>query len=132
MAADWIARHEAEFKESQAVSFAVTLRSDDTLVGAISLMAIAKDHQAEMGYWIGKPFWIKGYCTEAGQAILNYAFTKLTLLRVYAQHLSRNPASGKVMQRLGMRHEGTRRKHVIKWEKHEDVELYGILREEWE
>ena len=62
---------------------------------------------------------------------LRYAFTELALLRVHARHIARNPASGRVMQKLGMRHEGTLRQHARKWDKLEDLELYGILKEEW-
>jgi [ribosomal protein S5]-alanine N-acetyltransferase len=39
--------------------------------------------------------------------------------------------SGKVLRKLGMRHEGCQRKHILKWDRFVDFELYGILREEW-
>lgn len=55
----------------------------------------------------------------------------LGLLRIHASHLTRNPASGRVMQKLGMRHEGSRREHAVKWDKLEDLELYGILKREF-
>jgi len=132
MAEEWISKHRDAFAKDQGVTFAVTRKSDGSLVGAISLMGMVKDHQAELGYWVGKLYWNEGFCTEAGQALLRYAFTELGLLRVHARHISRNPASGRVMQKLAMRHEGTLRQHVRKWEKCEDLELYGILKEEWE
>lgn len=128
MAEQWIATHQDTFDKGQGVTFAITKRSDGTLVGAISLMAMAKGHQAELGYWIGVPYWRQGYCTEAGRAVLEYAFTELGLVRVHACHLSRNPASGRVMRKLGMRHEGCRRGHAMKWARTEDVELNGILK----
>jgi RimJ/RimL family protein N-acetyltransferase len=53
------------------------------------------------------------------------------LNRIHACHLSRNPGSGRVMEKLGMSHEGTRKQHVRKWEVFEDMELRGILRSEW-
>jgi RimJ/RimL family protein N-acetyltransferase len=93
---------------------------------------MVRDHQAELGYWIGKPYWNAGLCTEAGRVILRYAFSELCLMRVHAVHLTRNPASGRVLQKLGMRHEGCRRGHVMKWGRLEDIELYGLLREEWD
>lgn len=127
----WIAEHQDTFARGRGATFAITRKADGALVGAISLMHIAKGHQAELGYWIGTPYWNHGFCTEAGQAVLRYAFTELALLRIHASHLSRNPASGRVMQKLAMRHEGTRRQHVMKWGKCEDLELYGILKAEW-
>jgi [ribosomal protein S5]-alanine N-acetyltransferase len=95
-------------------------------------MGMEKGNQAELGYWIGKPYWGHGYCTEAAQAVLRYAFSDLAPVRVHASHFTRNPASGRVMQKIGMRHEGCRRQHVKKWDKTEDLEVYGILKLEWE
>jgi RimJ/RimL family protein N-acetyltransferase len=53
------------------------------------------------------------------------------LIRIHACHLSRNPASGRVMEKLGMSHEGTRKQHILKWEVFENMELRGILRSQW-
>jgi len=132
MAEEWISSHKGAFAQGQGVTFAVTGKSDGSLLGAIGLMGKTGGHQAEMGYWVGKPYWNMGFCTEAGKAMLKFAFSELGLIRVHASYLSRNPASGRVMEKLGMKHEGTRRHHVRKWDKFEDLELYGILKEEWE
>lgn len=83
------------------------------------------------GYW-GKPYWNQGYCSEAGKAVLQYAFAELGLLRIHASHIGRNPASGRVMRKLGMQHEGSRRQHVRKGDECEDLEVYGILRNDME
>lgn len=131
MAEEWIAKHQPDFDEGKAVTFAISRKSDGLLIGAMSLMEMVAGHQAELGYWIGRPYWAQGYCTEAGEAVLRYAFTALGLIRVHCHHLVRNPASGRVMRKLGMLHEGTRRWHVRKWGELEDVELYGILQEDW-
>jgi RimJ/RimL family protein N-acetyltransferase len=69
---------------------------------------------------------------RAARAVLRYGFSALGLIRIHASFLTRNPASGRVMQKLSMRHEGCRRQHVMKWGKCEDLELYGILKHEWE
>ena len=130
MAEEWIAAHQPAFDKEQGVTLAITRKPDGALVGAISL-GMARGHQAELGYWIGKPFWGRGYCTEAAQALLRYAFTELGLVRVHSCHFARNPASGRVMQKIGMVKEGCRRQHVKKWDKLEDLELYGVLKQEW-
>ena len=132
MAEDWISKHQGVFDKNEGVALAITRKPDGTLVGAISLMGMVKDHQAELGYWIGKTYWSHGYCTEAARAVLRYAFSDLALMRVHASHFSRNPASGRVMLKIGMRHEGCRRQHVKKWDRLEDLEVFGILRKEWE
>jgi [ribosomal protein S5]-alanine N-acetyltransferase len=131
LAEEWISKHPATFNEGKGVTFAITRKNEGALVGAISLMQMIKGHQAELGYWISSNHWNQGICTEAGMAILQYAFRDLGLVRVYARHLTRNPASGRVMQKLGMRHEGTQRGHEIRWGKLEDIELYGILKQEF-
>lgn len=132
MAEDWISSHQDSFNQGRGVTFAVTRKSDGALIGAVSLMGMTRDHQAELGYWVGKPHWKQGYCTEAARAVLKFAFCDLALVRVHASHFTRNPASGRVMQKIGMRKEGCRRQHVTKWGKLEDLDLYGILKQEWE
>lgn len=132
MAEQWIGRHSGDFNAGRRVDFAITSLDEGRLLGAISLVRIESGHQAELGYWIGKPFWNRGFCSEAGREILKYAFLNLGLIRVYANHLSRNPASGRVMRKLGFAHEGSRRQHIRKWGKFEDDELYGLLKRDWQ
>ena len=127
----WIGTHEASFEAGRIVTFAIVDRGTNALLGAIGLTINAEHDRAEMGYWLGKPYWGNGYCTEAAAAVLRFAFEELGLNRVYACHLTRNPASGRVMQKIGMRHEGRLRQHVKKWGQGEDLETYGVLREEY-
>jgi RimJ/RimL family protein N-acetyltransferase len=131
-AVDWIASQEIAFDRGDADNFALERRSDGQLLGALGLH-FNRDHgYAEMGYWIGVPFWNQGYCTEACSRVLKFAFEKLKLNRVQARHFSRNPASGRVMQKMGMQREGILRQAVKKWDRFEDLELYSILKSEWE
>lgn len=132
MAEEWISTHQDAFDRGQGATFAITLKPEGALVGAISLMGMIKGHRAELGYWIGKPYWNHGYCTEAARVLLRYAFSDLALVRVHACHFTRNPASGRVLQKIGMRHEGCRRQHVKKWDRTEDLEVFGVLMQEWE
>ncbi len=57
----------------------------------------------------------RGYCTEAAEAVVWYGFEVLGLNRIYACHFKRNPASGRVVRKIGMTHEGCLRQHVKKW-----------------
>jgi RimJ/RimL family protein N-acetyltransferase len=128
MAEKWIGGHRAAFEDGVEAIFAITRKADGALVGAISLMHIDRVHShAEMGYWIGVPFWNQGYATEAAAAVLSYAFGELGLHRVWAQHMTRNPASGRVLRKIGMQHEGRLRQHVNKNGAFEDLESYAIL-----
>lgn len=131
MAEGWIAAHQPQFETGTSVVFAITLRTTGALIGSIGLGIERRHDRAELGYWIGVPYWGKGYCTEAGYALFTYAFNELLLNRILACHFTRNPASGKVMQKLGMIQEGIARKSVKKGEQYEDIVSYGILREDW-
>ena len=127
----WIATHANRFARGESLHLAVTRSDDGSLLGAIGLEINPEMQRAELGYWTGKSYWNHGYCTEAAQAVLNYAFATLRLRRVFAQHYGRNPASGRVMRKVGMRHEGTLRKHTVRWGFIDDMEVYGLLRDEW-
>jgi len=77
---------------------------------------IEADHRrAELGYWIGVPYWGKGYATEAARSVVNYGFSTLELHRIFASHVPANPASGRVLTKIGMRHEGRLLGHILKW-----------------
>jgi RimJ/RimL family protein N-acetyltransferase len=131
MAEQWIATHQPKFEAGELANFAIILRETGELLGAIGLTINRRFDRAELGYWIGVPYWGCGYCTEAGHAVLEYGFTELDLNRIYATHLSRNPASGRVMQKLGMTREGLRRQHMKKWDRYEDLVEYGLVRGDW-
>jgi RimJ/RimL family protein N-acetyltransferase len=131
VAEQWIASHAAKFAEGELANFAIALRQSGKLVGCVGLTILPDFDCAELGYWIGKDSWGLGYATEACRAVLDYAFVNLNLNRVYAMHMHRNPASGRVMEKLGMLREGQLRHHIKKWEKYEDVVVYGLLRDEW-
>ena len=132
MAEEWIATHEPRFEKGEICNFAITLRDSGDLIGAVGLVITRRFDHAELGYWIGKPYWGKGFCTEAARAVIDYGFTNLGLHRIHASHMSRNAASGRVMENIGMRQEAVLRGHVKKWDKYEDLVVYAILRSEWE
>ena len=131
MAEQWIASHKKEYEAGTNVVFAVVLRESMKLIGAIGLTIDRSAQKGELGYWIGRSFWGRGYCTEAATAVLDYGFMALGLNRISAGHFARNPASGRVMEKIGMIVEGTARQDMIKWGNYEDLVLYGILRNEW-
>jgi RimJ/RimL family protein N-acetyltransferase len=127
----WIGTLPVAYDCGDAVVFGLTMRDGGALVGTCGLKLELPHSRAEIGYWIGRPFWGQGLATEAARAVIEYAFTRLGVRRVYAHYYSRNPASGAVMRKLGMTHEGKLRAHVLKWGVFEDIELFGELRDEW-
>jgi len=131
-ALDWITSQDIAWDRGDAANFAIERREDGRLLGAIGVHLNREHEYAEMGYWIGVSYWNQGYCTEAGSRALEFGFEKLKLNRIQARHFSRNPASGRVMQKLGMQPEGTLRQVVKKWGRFEDLVLYSILKSDWE
>lgn len=69
--------------------------------------------------------------TKAAGVLLLYGFSTLDLHRLYAHHFPHNPASGRVLQKIGMKYEGVLREHVRKGDDFEDLVVYGLLRPEW-
>jgi ribosomal-protein-alanine N-acetyltransferase len=130
VAEQWIATHHRRFEQGTGLDLAITRDPDGALVGAIELRFEPEHDRAELGYWIGKPYWGRGYATEAARALVRYSFDTLGLHRIYARHFTRNQASGKVLQKIGMTHEGQRRQHEKKWSIYEDEELYGMLKDD--
>ena len=131
MAEAWIEGHPAAWEAGKRLTLAITTGGDG-VVGAIGLHHLDPVHRnGEMGYWIGVPYWNRGFATEAAAAVLGFAFGELGLHRVGARHFPRNPASGRVLRKVGMVHEGTMREHVRRWGRFEDLECYAILEDEW-
>lgn len=129
MAEAWIATHRKMFETESGATWAITLKPVGDLAGAVSLRGIRpRFHRAELSYWVGRPFWNRGYCTEAVKVVIAFGFESFGLSRVFATHLDRNPASGRVLEKAGMRLEGRMRGHVIKDGFPENLVMYGILR----
>lgn len=108
-------------------SFAVTLTENDAFLGIVGLHVVKTHNMAELAYWVGKPFWGNGYCSEAAARILQFAFDDLKLNRVFAAAMTRNPASYRVMEKIGMKFEGILRNHIRKGDTYEDLRYYGLL-----
>src|SRR5687768_11207668 len=112
-AEEWIGTHAAKYAAGQLASFAITERESGALAGAIGLHLERAHGRAELGYWIGKPFWGRGYATEAGQAMLRFGFEALGLNKIHAAVFIKNPASDRVIRKIGMKWEGRLREHDL-------------------
>ncbi len=131
-AREWITNHLGTTGTSKEIIFAIALKATEQLIGTVGLREIDQEHsQAEMGLWVAVNAWGKGYATEASSAVLRFGFKELELNRIYAHHMVRNPASGRVLEKIGMKREGLLRQRVRKWGVFEDVVLLAILREDW-
>ena len=131
-AIEWIQTHEKSFKQGESVVSAIRSHDKLSLLGCISFIIDPKNDIAELGYWIRKEAWNKGYCTEAGKSIIQFGFEHLNLNKIYADHMARNPASGKVLEKLGFKKEGLLKKHFKKWDVYEDIAVYGLSRSDYQ
>ena len=128
----WIGTHASAWEGGAGLTLAVVTRAaPDELLGAMGIAIVREHARGELGYWIGAHAWGRGYATEAARVMTAFAFETLGLHRVQARHFTRNPASGRVMQKLGMRLEGVHRDAYLRWDRFEDVAVYGILATEW-
>ncbi len=134
MAVEEIRRWGKEFNEKNGPNFAVTLRSNGTLIGNVELQI--RRHlpynDAELGYWIGESFWNCGYCTEAAKVVIRYGFRECNLDQILAYHFKRNPASGRVLQKIGMRYWDYFPNDTEHWGKVEDLVGYTLSKNEYE
>jgi RimJ/RimL family protein N-acetyltransferase len=85
---------------------------------------------AEIGYWLGEPFWGRGIITKALAAMTKYAFSNFDLIRLYAYVFETNPASMRVLEKAGYKLEGRLRKSVIKDGQILDQMVYAMLKDE--
>ncbi|MFT5820960.1 MAG: ribosomal-protein-alanine N-acetyltransferase [Crocinitomix sp.] len=86
--------------------FAITLKTNNELIGEIGLNIDLDHNRAEVGYWIAEEFWGKGIATEALSAALSFGFNTLELHKIFATHFLDNPSSVKVLIKNGMIKEG--------------------------
>lgn len=103
MAEEWISSHQDNWESKACISYAIVKLDSDQLLGTMSFVRI-DGSEGELGYWIGQPYWGMGYCTEAARELIRFSFQNLGLEKIVAEHLISNPASGKVMEKVGMHH----------------------------
>ena len=121
----WIERASAE---TPPTSLAIVV--DGVAVGGLGI-ELGTDvfrGSAEIGYWLGEPFWGRGIATEALRAMTEYAFERFALRRLEAGVFSWNPASARVLEKCGYSLEGRARLAVVKDGRIGDRLLYGLLR----
>jgi [ribosomal protein S5]-alanine N-acetyltransferase len=126
----WIATHAGNAATGLGYTWAMVRHTDGLLMGSISLMVTAAHRRAEMGYWLGVPYWNQGYTTEAARRVVAFGLDEVGLHRVQATCLPRNVASARVMEKAGLRFEGLLRGYIQKQDRFEDIAIYGLVRHE--
>lgn len=109
------------------------LANSTEVIGGIGIHLLPDVYRqsAEIGYWLGEPFWRKGIATAAVKGVVDFSFENFGLLRLHAGVFEWNPASARVLEKAGFRFEARLRKAVVKDGKNIDQMMYTILLEEW-
>jgi|WetSurMetagenome_2_1015567.scaffolds.fasta_scaffold337891_1 RimJ/RimL family protein N-acetyltransferase len=119
-------------RKGNILTFGIECKETGEIIGMISLMRIDNvNHSGEVGYWLGKKFWGKGFMLEAVQLICGHGFKKIKMVRIYARVLHPNLASARVLEKAGFRYEGRLRKTTLRYGRWLDDLRYGILKEEF-
>src|SRR6202795_1092208 len=106
-AQDFMADTKEELLNGSGLRLGIVVRQGDALCGGVGLRIESDHRRAELGYWIGVPYWGKGYATEAAGAMVKNGFGRLGMHRFFASHFVNNSASAGVFRKIGMRHEGS-------------------------
>ena len=118
--------------QEKTFAFAITL--DDKVIGSIGVFRCENIHfrTAEMGYYIGEPYWGKGIMTSAVKQTCQYIFEHTDIIRIFAEPFSENAASCRVLEKSGFQFEGLLRNNAVKNGKVLDMKMYSIIREKAE
>jgi RimJ/RimL family protein N-acetyltransferase len=129
-AMSWIIRSLPRRMAGVEHSFVIRRRADQQVVGVTSLMSVGRCN-AELGYWIGVPFWGNGYATRANRKIVKFAFEEANLDSLYARPLVRNQASCRVLEKIGFEHVDTVDNVFPKWDASDKLGIYELEAADW-
>lgn len=128
MAESFINRQEGYFQRGLCMNMAVILKSEDRYIGAIGFNEIFKKHnRALLGYYFDENEWGKGYGSEAVRAMIDYGFNVFKFHKICSDVILPNPASVRILEKMGMKLEGTFQDHVKIFEEYRDVAWYGLI-----
>ncbi|WP_377890169.1 GNAT family N-acetyltransferase [Alkalihalobacillus sp. R86527] len=131
-AKEWIDIQPGLIQEGTEYPLAVYSKNHDAIIGTVCIRIDKKNNQGELGYWIGRPFWGKGYATEAVKRMIDFGFVELRLNKVWATAITRNEGSIKVLKNAGMEQEGILRENRFVLGTYEDAAMYGVLKREYD
>lgn len=129
---EYLAFVEQEYSDPAVYQWAIVPKDLGEPIGTISV--VGRDETVEsviIGYCIGKDWWGRGITAEALRELLRFFFEEVGVNRIELKHDVNNPNSGKVMEKCGMRYEGTRRQAARNNQGVVDVAQYAILKEDW-
>lgn len=128
----WLDNIVNQYGSKEFCYWGIELKDTGELIGEIDLDNFDNTTEnCEVSYSIGYNWWNQGYGTEVLRAVVEFGFTHINIHKIFAKHNTDNPASGKVMSKVGMKQEGIVR-HMIRNYKNQykDCAIYGLLQED--
>ncbi len=127
----WLQLTRQHRAQGTTYEFALELQATGAFIGGLGLAPEPRFNRAEVGYWLGEPYWGQGLATEALAAVLRFGFEELGLHKIYATHSAKNSASGRVMAKNGLVLEGKLTQHARRDGRYYDLWQYGLLRAQY-
>ena len=122
-----------QYRDDTFYQWAIELKEIGEVIGSISVVNFdERVDMAEIGFCIGRSWWGQGIMTEAFQAVIDFLFGEVGVLRIEAGHDPNNPTSGAVQRKCGLKYEGTLRRSIRSNQGITDKTVMAILKEEWE
>lgn len=119
-------------EKGEVANWGMVLKENNKFVGTCGYIWWSPEHSlAEIGYAMSRRYWNMGLMTEAVKEVIRFGFDVMVLNRLEAQHEVHNEASGRVMQKAGMKFEAVLKQRVFAQGQYHDVKLYAILRSEF-
>ena len=128
----WLNLAHQGWQDKSKYIFGIRLQETQELIGGVGLHVESRYDRAELGYWIGFPFWGQGYMSEAVGAVLDFGFRAANLHKIFAIHYIENPASGKVMSKNGMIKEGVLKDHIKVKGAYKTIAQYGLTKTDYD
>lgn len=120
------------YRSGELVDWAVTLKETGRMIGTCGFASLdGENSSGEIGYVLHPDFWGRGLAAEALRVVMQYGFETLGLHRIECRHMHGNESSGKVMQKCGMRYEGTLRDSLYVKGRFCTIVMYSVLEEEY-
>lgn len=125
----WIRKAADSMQKRERFELTMVLKETESPIGICAFCNIFWEHSSgELGYWLGKPYWGRGYMTEAVKLMLTFGFEELGLERIFGRCFSRNTASARVMTKAGLKYEGHSRLDIRKGDEYLDMLHFGLYK----
>ena len=120
------------YKNDETGDWVIQLKETGKIIGSLGFAQLDLHNSCgSIGYALGKEYWGRGIATEAVKRLIQFGFEEMELNRIDAVHIPENEASGKVMQKSGMKYEGLIRQKLFAKGIFWDVKQYSITKDEW-